>query len=387
MGTDDGLDRQKNWCKTDVVIQVAYYLAEREYELFPRYSAAKTMIMNNVVQDFYLFLILYIEKEFYAPNLLEKNIGGEFASIYLGDGAELRIKNTFEKLYEIIHVGARANVEKYNETIAVKAAELYDNLRKTAVKKQKEHYIRIAREEQERYECSIDKEAVCKELERKVVEKLKEKFLPILSEKMASQILEIPVLKLETYTSDVNENCIDGFYSHICGLFLEGIVRILKQNNVLQWKMRDSGVSGDTEYLEYLKENDFKILAGSEAMLRSRSYQMSKEIREQLEKYETIYTTGMWGAIALKENSVTVCLHNVQVTVESATIEKSSARYDESTNKYQYAIINDVPLDFDEEELREYLHNHRKKIAVNAIISIQVHEKPVGTVFEKKHFT
>lgn len=376
--------------RTDLLTQDVPKKLEKfldRYELFPRYSASKTMIMSDVVQDFYLFLILYIENEFYAPDLLEKNINGEFASTYLGDGAELRIKSTFEKLYEIIYVGEKADAENYNETIAVKVAGLYDNLRRTATKKQKEHYIRIAREEQEKYENSIDKKAVCKELERKVAEKLKEKFAPVLSEKIADDILEIPVLRLETYTSHVNENCIDGFYSHICGLFLEGIVRILKENNVLEWKMRNSGVSGDAEYLEYLKTNAFKILAGSEVMIRSRSYQMSKEISEQLEKYETIYTTGMWGALALKENAINICLHDVQVTVESATIEKSSARYDESKNKYQYAIINDVPLDFDEEELREYLHNHRKKIAVNAIISIQVNEKPVGTVFEKKHFT
>lgn len=354
------------------------------YELFPRYSGAKTMIMNNVVQDFYLFLILYIENEFYAPNLLEKNISGETANTYLGNAAELRIKNNFEKLYEIIHVGARADAEKYNETIGMKAAELYDNLRKTAMKQQKDYYFKIAREEQQRYDGSIDKEAVCKELGRKVSEKLKEKFSAILSEKRAEQILKISVLKLETYTGDVNENCIDGFYSHISGLFLEGIVRALKERSALQWKMRDSGVSGDTEYLEYLKTNDFKILAGSEAMLRGRSYQMSEEIRAQLDKYETIYTAGMWGAVALKENAVTVCLHEVEVIVESATIEKSSAKYDESTNKYQYAIISDIPLEFDEEELREYLHNHRKKISVNAIVSIRINEKPAGTVFENR---
>lgn len=353
------------------------------YELFPRYSSAKTMIMNNVVQDFYLFLILYIENEFYAPDLLERNIRGEFASTYLGDGAEQRIMNIFEQLYRIIHVGAKADVEKYNETIETKAALLYDHLRKTVVQKQKEHYIKIAKEEQESYNRSVDKEAVCKELEKKVTEKLKEKFSPILSEKNSSQMIEIPVLRLETYTRLVDVNCIDGFYSHINGLFLEGIVRILKEKNVLEWKNRDSGISGDKEYLEYLKANDFKILAGSEAMLRSRSYQMSKEIREYLEKYETIYTPGMWGGIALRGNAVAVCLHNVQISVESATIEKSSAKYNQSTNKYQYAIINDIPLDFDEEELKEYLHNHRKKIAVNAIVSIQVNDKPVGTVFEK----
>ena len=38
-------------------------------------------------------------------------------------------------------------------------------------------------------------------------------------------------------------------------------------------------------------------------------------------------------------------------------------------------------IDFDEDELREFLYNNRKVINVTAKISIQVNEKPCGTIF------
>ena len=40
-----------------------------------------------------------------------------------------------------------------------------------------------------------------------------------------------------------------------------------------------------------------------------------------------------------------------------------------------------LPIDFDENELREFLYNNRKIINVTAKLSIQVNEKLCGTIF------
>ena len=49
--------------------------------------------------------------------------------------------------------------------------------------------------------------------------------------------------------------------------------------------------------------------------------------------------------------------------------------------KYYYPILNGLSIDFDEDELRKFLYNNRKVINVTAKISIQVNEKPCGTIF------
>lgn len=46
-----------------------------------------------------------------------------------------------------------------------------------------------------------------------------------------------------------------------------------------------------------------------------------------------------------------------------------------------YSAINGLPIDFEKDELREFLHNNRKVINITAKISIQINEMPCGTIF------
>ena len=83
----------------------------------------------------------------------------------------------------------------------------------------------------------------------------------------------------------------------------------------------------------------------------------------------------------MKKDSLKVCLHEVNVSIHSPSIGESEAEYDKETGKYNYSIINGLPIDFEKDELREFLHNNRKVINITAKISIQVNEKPCGTIF------
>ena len=55
--------------------------------------------------------------------------------------------------------------------------------------------------------------------------------------------------------------------------------------------------------------------------------------------------------------------------------------YDKETGKSNYSIMSGLPINFEEDELREFLYNHRKVINVTEKLSIQVNEKLVGTIF------
>ncbi len=61
--------------------------------------------------------------------------------------------------------------------------------------------------------------------------------------------------------------------------------------------------------------------------------------------------------------------------------KESDAEYDKKTGKYNYSIINGLPIDFEKDELREFLYNNRKVINITAKVSIRVNEKPCGTIF------
>ena len=100
-----------------------------------------------------------------------------------------------------------------------------------------------------------------------------------------------------------------------------------------------------------------------------------------LEDYETIYTTIVRKGIALKKGSIQVCLHDINVSIRSPSIEEEKVNYDSVTKKYHYPILDNLPIDFDEEELRKFLYNNRKIITITAKISIQINEKMCGTIF------
>ena len=68
------------------------------YELFLENESVKSMIIEYVVSDFYIFLILFISHEFYLPELLERNIDDMKAFWYVSDGNE----KTTKKIFSII---------------------------------------------------------------------------------------------------------------------------------------------------------------------------------------------------------------------------------------------------------------------------------------------
>ena len=177
------------------------------------------------------------------------------------------------------------------------------------------------------------------------------------------------------------KNSTNGYYSHMDGMFLFGIARFLYQRGVVEFKKRFDDFADDKEFMEYLAANNFHLLLGSQYILKNRDYRISAEYKRFLEDYETIYTTVLQDGIALRRNSIQVCLHDINVSIHSPSIKEENVEYDRETGKYYYPILNGLPIDFDEDELREFLYNNRKVINVTAKISIPVNEKPCGTVF------
>ena len=102
------------------------------YELFPENESVKSMIIEFVVSDFYIFLILFMSHEFYLPELLERNIDDMKAFRYVSDGNEKATKETFGDLFRMIFTG-----NKSDEQIEVEVNLMYDSLEKMVKKSKK----------------------------------------------------------------------------------------------------------------------------------------------------------------------------------------------------------------------------------------------------------
>ncbi len=371
----DMLAENSEWLDLDIPKQL-HEMLDR-YELFPVYENAKTMIIEYVVSDFYIFLILFMSQQYFLPELLDKNIDDMMAFRYVADESENKTREIFQSLFKIIFAG-----NKSDERINVEVGLMYDSLEKTVKKKQKERYIGLAIEEQNDYEVNINEKEICEKIKAATINKIKEKFSAILIEEdKRNGIVKIDLLNMEDYTKSLRNAKLDGYYSYIDGMFLFGIERILYQRKVVELKRRFDDFSEDKEFMDYLSINNLHLLLGSQFILKNRDYRISDEYKKFLEDYETIYTTVVNEGIALKKDSLKVCLHGVNVSIHSPSITESEAEYDKETGKYNYSIINGIPIDFEKEELREFLYNNRKVINITAKISIQVNEKPCGTIF------
>ncbi|ODR42459.1 hypothetical protein [Eisenbergiella tayi] len=370
------LSINSEWLDLDILDKM--YEIVNSFELFPRYKSTKAMIIEPVISDFYLFLILFMSHEYFLPELLKINIDDMRAFRYVSKGNEDKTKEMFGKLYRMTFIG-----NKSEEQIDKEVDLMYDDLEKMVKKKQKERYIRLAKEAQENYVSKINEEEICEKIKNDTIKSIKEKFAPILVESDEKNgIIDVNLLKLNDYTISMGtKNSTDGYYSHMNGMFLYGIERFLCQRRVVEFKKRFDDFVGDKEFMDYLAANNFQILLGSQCILKNRDYKISAEYKRFLEDYETIYTTVLRDGIALKRNSIQVCLHDINVSVHSPSIKEEDVEYDKETGKYKYSILNGLPIDFDEDELREFLYNNRKVINIKAKISVQVNEKPCGTIF------
>lgn len=377
----DMLAENVEWLDLDMPEQI-YNILDR-YELFPKYGSAKTMIMEYVVSDFYLFIILFMSHEYFLQGLLEKNIDDMSAFRYVSSGNEENTKKLFCSLYKKIFTGA-----KEDERINVEVDLMYDNLEKKVKKLQKERYIKQARNEQRKYEATINENEICEKIKTDVMMKIKEKFSSILvDEDKKNGIIRINLLKVENYTDSIEKKYIDGFYSHMDGMFLFGIENFLCKRKVVEFRNRFDDFSDDKEFMEYLDVNELKLLFGSQFILKNRDYKNSNEFNKFLDDYETIYTAIVNNGMALKRDALQVCLHDISVSIHSPNINEVQAEYDAKTGKYIYSIINGLPIDFEERELEEFLYNNRKVINITAKVSVQINEKPVGTIITGKKRT
>ena len=364
------------WLDMNMVDQL-HGMVDR-FELFPFNESVKKMIIESVVSDFYLFLILFISHEFYLPELLERNIDDMRAFRYVSDGNENGTKEMFKTLFKTVFVG-----NKSENQIDVEVGLMYEDLAKTVKKKQKERYIELAKKAQEDYKTNIREDEICEKIKKETIVNIKEKFAPIMTENDEKNgVIRINLFTMTDYTDSVgSKSSTDGYYSHMNGMFLFGIMRFLYQRKVIESKNRFEEFIDDKEFMEYLKDNELHILMGSQYILKNKDYRLNAEYKNFLENYETIYTSIVQDGIALKRNSLQVCLHDVRVSIHSPSIKEVRVEFDDVSQKYKYSIVNGLPIDFEEEELREFLYNNRKVINVTAKISIQVNDNPCGTLF------
>lgn len=346
------------------------------YELFPKYADSKMMICDVVVKDFYLFIILYLAHEYYVPELVEKALDDNKYLAYAYEANNLKTRELLISLYSLID-----NHEKDENKIKNNVDLMFDALEKRIKSKYKERLIQKVQEAHKKYKENVDVRAVCASIKNNTVERLKKKFESILIEEdTENPIMDIKVFTLSDYTESVNGELQQCFYSDLFGNLVTYLIWYLQKMNVVDVKNRREDYSDDTHFMRFLQENELKLLMGAKYMLSNRDYKFRNEFNSLVEDFECIYTTLVREGVALKRNSMKMCLHDVNVTVRPGCIKDANIKVNKESGKYVYAPISDMPIEFEKEEIKEFIHNERKIIEISVKISIQIKGNHIGTL-------
>lgn len=275
-------------------------------------SHTKYMIIENVINEYYMFIILYLSNTYHMPGLLERNLDDDTYSGYV-------YENKAENTKQMTEVKLR---EKFKDIIA-----------------------------------DTDKKG---------------------------EVIHIPVLNLFDYTDSVNENCVDSFCPNMYGQFSLGLEWILRKRNALDQVDRIKDFSDDRDYMNYLHSNNLELLIGSKYVLDNKNYSLTHEFEKLTENWKVIYTMLMESGLALKRDSIKVCIHSIEVEIRSQNISDEKQSYNKETGLYTYSIYSGMPIDFKENELEAFLHDNRKVIEISAKISVQTATERIGTLIVEK---
>lgn len=346
----------------------------RPYERFN--SRSKYLIIKNVVEEYYMFIILYLSNTYHMPGLLERNLDENIYSGYVYENKADDTKHMLIGLCRLIDDRATSEQE-----IISKVELMYDEFSVFEKQKFKEKQMKKAVQNQIQYIWNIDVEKVKNYIKQMVEEKLREKFKDIIiNVAKEGEVIDIPVLSLFDYTDSINENCVDSFCPNMYGQFALGLEYILRGRNILEKVDRVKDFADDRDYMNYLQANDLELLIGSKFVLANQDYSLTHEFERLTEKWKVIYTMFMENGLALKRDSVKVYIHSIEVIIRSQSISDEKQNYNKETELYTYSIYSGMPIDFKENELEAFLHDNRKVIEISAKISVQTSGERVGTL-------
>ncbi len=360
------------WFDEELEINITSII--ERHELFPEHQNSKTLIADSIVMDFYLFIILYLSEEYYIPELPLNVLGVERYGQYVHEENVEYTKTKLRRIYRVI-------IQENEEGLEGKIDMMFDNLDKIIKQKYKEREINRAVEAQKIYEDEINLNELCSKIRSNTIERFEKKFRSILVDKIeAVEPIKISIFKLHNYTEGITEGFRQNFYSDMFGNFVRHIMAYLNSKKVVAVKNRWENFSNDIELMSYLTENQLELLIGSRYALANRDYKLKDEFDAFIENYICIYTTLTKNGLALKKDSLKICIHDVEVSIRPAEISDENVQYDDELKKYKYNIYSGMQLEFDKEEITEYLHNMRKIVEISIVVSIGVEGENIGDI-------
>lgn len=323
-------------------------------EFFPPRAASKKMIMETVVRNYVLFITLYLFGEHDPYHLMDQVLSDEMVKYHL----PLYLQD-FDTTISRID----------NFLMLLSTSEKYPHQKKV-----REKYMALERETKRRLkkielteaiEQSQDKNpASFEETKLQIQQYIIEKFSPLISEdaKTGTKIM-INCFRMDILSDMSVESFLLEHLNDMASGLINGIFNDLNKTGSLQIVKR-SDFQDDAEYIDYLKSSNADVVLGSQWPFFTKRYNDQKIVDLYLEDRKTIFAGFTKWGILLRNKSLQIYVEDVHISIHPPLIKDSGAKYDSERDIYIYNLSG-IDLEFEENELTDYLNHKRQIVAVD----------------------
>ena len=335
------------------------------YELFPKHSNGKTIIIDRIAREYFLYIVLLIERNSFNQDVVARLLDTDRYNQYLSDNSFKELRNRMLLMHPIFEN------EEINEQIIDDMLAVFVKIMSVKYKKKVLEEAAVCQREYESNEIQSN-------IENKIREELLSKIKDIYSNHIYSKSKsktynKLCVLNLIVPTKWIEDERRDTYADYAIGNFTSWLIKVLHKD--FDFEIIDrKRFRSDSEFRDFLTNNKYSELMGSTYVFGCTEYSLHTEHNDFLDSQICKYVKMCNVGAAVINNAVSVNVVEVKVEVFSPELGDIELEKNNETGNYSYSIMQGLKLDFEEKEMREYLHDDQKIIRVTLDVEISLRD-------------
>lgn len=354
----------------------------QHYELFPIHSNSKSMIIDGVIRDYYLYVVLLLSRHAFNKELVGKLLDVREYHTMLMDSKMEELKNRFSDLHKVFTTKELSEEEELRKT-----DEMLFDFTSNMKEKYKIFLIDEAKKHQEEFLFNNIQEKTIAKIKEVIDEKFHKVFGNFSKQCNTLKTYErVHIFSVLDYTEAIGEDYRGEQSDYALARFDNWLMHELSLNYGVKTIKRNDEFETDEEFREFLKSNNYNTLLGSQYPFGTTDYMKYKEHNEFLANMDCHFNVGGNDGIALRKDTLFIKINDVIVDISSPSIEDFGLEMSEVNNVYKYSPIYGIELEFEKDVLQKYLYDERKVIDVYLNVTVGFSDDEEDAVIIERTF-
>ena len=156
---------------------------------------------------------------------------------------------------------------------------------------------------------------------------------------------------------------------------------LLSKSNAVNHVKRNS-FPDDESFFTFLKADGNDTIIGSKFSIRSSDYANREQLNDIISSKKSVLEGYTDRSLLIRENMLHIFIDDIRIGTHSGTLseERNDIIFDSRTQSYLYEVTNNIPIEFNKDELLQYLHDRRKIVNIVLYISVHKEEGKIGNL-------